>query len=76
MNITVTNDIFGKNMLYLRKRFCLSKMGLAKLMGTAVVLINLWETCQVYPTLAPDTISRICMLFRIDSHTLFNTPLW
>lgn len=73
MPITVTNDIFGKNLLFLRKKFRLSRLGLAKLLGTAEVLIKLWETCQVYPTLATDTVKRICVIFQTDKHSLLYT---
>lgn len=73
MLITVTNDIFGKNLLFLRKKFSLSRLGLAKLLGTAEALVKLWETCQVYPTLAPDTVERICVIFQTDKHSLLFT---
>ncbi len=75
MPITVTNDLFGKNLLFLRKKYSLSRLALARLLGTAEVLVKLWETCQVYPTLSPDTVERICDLFRIDSKTLFEKEL-
>ena len=75
MPILVTDDTFGKNLLYVRKKYKLSRLALAKLMGTAQVLIAAWEECRVYPALAPDTLARLCDLFQVDSATLLHSPL-
>lgn len=75
MPVTVTDDLFGKNLLFLRKKYSLSRLALAKLIGTAAVLVGAWEECRVYPTLAPDTLARICTILQTDSHTLLHTQL-
>ena len=75
MVITITNDTFGKNLLFLRKKYSLSRLALAKLMGTAQVLIAAWEECRVYPTFAPDTLERLCTIFQVDLDALLHTPL-
>ena len=75
MYITVTNDIFGKNLQYLRKKYSLSRMALAKLTGNAAVLIAAWEDCRVYPTLAPDTVERLCTIFQVTSQALLLEPM-
>ena len=75
MFITVTNDVFGKNLLFLRKKYRLSRLALAKLMGTAQVLIAAWEECRVYPTLAPDTLDRLCTIFQVDCAALLHAHL-
>lgn len=35
MQITIHDDTFGKNLLFLRKKYSLSRLTLAKLLGTA-----------------------------------------
>ena len=75
MLITVTDDRFGKNLQYLRKKYRLSRLALAKLLGTAQALIAAWEECRVYPTLAPDTVERLCFLFHTSPAALLNSHM-
>ena len=75
MNITVTNDVFGKNLKALRKKYCLSRIALAKLTGTAAVLIAAWEDCRVYPTLSPEMTARLCTIFQVTTQALIFTPI-
>ena len=75
MQITINDDTFGKNLLFLRKKYRLSRLALAKLMGTAQVLIAAWEECRVYPVLSPERVARLCTIFMIDSQTLLHTNL-
>lgn len=75
MNIVITNDVFGKNLMYYRKKYRLSRLSLAKLLGTAQVLIAAWEECRVYPTLAPDTLERLCTIFQVSPEALLHSPL-
>ena len=73
MVITVTNDIFGKNLKFLREKYSLSQMALAKLVGTAAVLIAAWEDCRVYPTLAADTMERLCTVLQTTPDALLHS---
>ena len=75
MQITITNDVFGKNLMHYRKHYRLSRLSLAKLIGTAQVLIAAWEEGRVYPTLAADTLERICTIFQIDIQSLLYAEL-
>ena len=75
MNITITNDIFGKNLQALRKKYRLSRIALAKLTGTAAVLIGTWEDCRVYPTLSPEMVERLCTIFQVTTQALIFEPM-
>lgn len=75
MPIVITNDQFGKNLMYYRKKYRLSRLSLAKLIGTAQVLIAAWEDGRVYPTLAPETLDRICTIFQTNVQTLLHKEM-
>ena len=75
MNVIVKNGTFGKNLLFLRKKYRLSRIALAKLTGTAAVLICAWEEGRVYPTLSSEMVKRLCVILQVDRNTLLSTDL-
>ena len=75
MNHTITNDIFGNNLLFLRTKYSLSRMALSKLLGTAAVLIAKWETCKIHPTLSEEMLQRICVIFQVSMEDLLCVPM-
>lgn len=75
MPVIVTDDVFGKNLQFLRKKYSLSRTALAKLIGTAAVLVAAWEDCRVYPTLAADTLERLCTVLQTTPDELLHSQL-
>lgn len=75
MLIEPGNHPFCENIRYLRKRYALSRLALARLLHLSVLKIRDWETERGPAVLTYDTCKRICAIFDITVEQLLGERL-
>ena len=63
MRITISNPAFGQNLLTLRKRYCLSRRGMGKLLGINIYTLKKWEEGTLPPESDETFLARLAAVF-------------
>ena len=75
MIIYIGGDFFGKNLVYLRKKYRISRRAVAKLAGISAYTLEGIEKGVLYPELKAEVFQRLCEIFHVDSNQLTQTDL-
>lgn len=75
MKILLSDDYFTDNLIYLRKKYALSRRALARLIGTTEALLKGIEDKTFYPELPIEAYQRLCEVFHIESNDLATKDL-
>ena len=65
----------GRNILFLRKKYSLSRKALACLIGISVYTLKDWEEEKSKPILRHDQLNRIATIFELTGEDLVNKEL-
>lgn len=75
MIIVMSDDVFRKNLIYLRKKYSVSRRALAKLIGASEWVLQCIEEGTAYPEMQIESFQRICEVFHIHSADLTQIDL-
>ena len=75
MYIQLDEKIFAPNLAYLRKKYALSQMALAKLTGCGVHYIRAIEKGVAYARLPQEVLDRLCLIFQVTQDELTQQKL-
>ena len=75
MLIEFPDTMLGRNILYLRKKYHLSRKALSCLTGISIYTLKDWETEKVRPVIYPEQLKRICAIFNISGDRLVHNFL-
>ena len=75
MRITISNPAFGQNLLTLRKRYCLSRRGMGKLLGINIYTLKKWEEGTLPPETDEIFLSRLAAVFPNEAGTTVHGTL-
>lgn len=64
------NHPVGQNILRLRKKYCLSRRALAKLLGVNEITLRELERGTSLPVIADTTLCRLCQIFAVEPEEL------
>lgn len=70
MIIEMSGDTFAKNLVYLRKKYGLSRRTLGKLVGISPLALENIEKGINRPAVRLEVFQRLCEVFHLDSDTL------
>ena len=78
MIIGFTDPLFGRNLRFLRKKYCLSKKALGKLTNISPYLIDIMEA-DYWPTLGVNisyaSLVRVGVIFMVDCNDMLTKDL-
>lgn len=75
MIIEMSGETFAKNLVYLRKKYELSRRALAKLIGISPYLLESIEKGITYPSLRLEVFQRLREVFHVDANDLAQIDL-
>ena len=75
MLIEMSNTILGKNILFLRKKYHISRRGLSCLIGISIYTLKDWEEERMIPIIDYNQLKRLSEVFNIPGHKLVNNDL-
>ena len=75
MRIGISDPVFRRNLVYLRKKYALSRRALARLIGESEWRLQCIEEGTVFAELEIKAFQRICEVFHIHSNDLTSIDL-
>ena len=75
MIIEMSGDTFPNNLIFLRKKYALSRRALAKLIGLPEITLVRIENGTCVPAMPAEAFMRTCEVFHIDPDSLAQTDL-
>lgn len=75
MIINLGSAHFPKNLIYLRKKYALSRKALAKLIGISEYRLNAIEKGMCYPEVDFRTLHRLQIIFELTTNDLGHRTL-
>ena len=75
MFVNIQDTKLLENVVYLRKRYSVSRRGLARLIGMSEYTLKDMEEGVGLPVIFEDELSRLCLIFETDCETLLHTDM-
>ena len=75
MLIEMSDTMLGRNMLFLRRKYHISRKGLSCLTGISVYTLKDWEEERVIPVIQWEQLNRISEVFNIPGEDLVHKDL-
>lgn len=75
MLIEMSDTVFGRNILYLRKKYKLSRTALCNLTEINYYFLRDWEEEEDIAVLTWKQMKRLCAVFDISAESLAHTEL-
>ena len=75
MLIEMGDTTLGRNILFLRKKYHISRRGLSCLTGISIYTLKDWEEERVCPVISQEQLKRISEVFNIPTHQLVHKNL-
>ena len=75
MLIEYPDTVLGRNLLFLRKKYHLSRKALSKLTGISVYTLKDWEEEKIAPVIQWEQLKRISVIFDISTERLVHRNL-